>query len=117
MTSPTAATPSARCRSATPRPAISRATPPAGWPPAASPLSPPCHLPAAPPQGTTAASIVVSALPGRDCAALASNGELPATEAGLTTYETQYIYPLAAAIAAPPNLRVIAIIEPDSLPN
>jgi len=67
--------------------------------------------------GKNAISIVVYNLPGRDCAALASNGLLPATEAGLTTYKTVYIDPIAAAAAAHPTLRVIAIIEPDSLPN
>jgi cellulose 1,4-beta-cellobiosidase len=81
------------------------------------PLSAAGHMDAAIAQGKNAISIVVYNLPGRDCAALASNGLLPATEAGLTTYETQYVDPLAAAIAARPNLRVIAIIEPDSLPN
>jgi cellulose 1,4-beta-cellobiosidase len=81
------------------------------------PLSLSGHMDAAIAQGKNAISIVVYDLPGRDCSALASNGELPATEAGLTTYETQYVDPIAAAIAAHPNLRVIAIIEPDSLPN
>src|SRR6185312_12004580 len=57
--------------------------------------------------------------PGRDCAALASNGEIPATAAGLTEYETQYIQPIAAILSNPAyaSLRVVAIIEPDSLPN
>jgi cellulose 1,4-beta-cellobiosidase len=68
-------------------------------------------------KGKNFISIVVYNLPGRDCAALASNGLLPGTEAGLTTYKTSYVDPIAAAIAAHPNLRVIAIIEPDSLPN
>jgi cellulose 1,4-beta-cellobiosidase len=81
------------------------------------PLSLAGHMDAAIAQGKNAISIVVYNLPGRDCAALASNGLLPATEAGLTTYKTQYIDPIAAAIAAHPSLRVIAIIEPDSLPN
>ena len=63
--------------------------------------------------------IVVYDLPGRDCAALASNGEIPATAAGLTTYETQYIDPIASILTgfASSNIRVVAIIEPDSLPN
>jgi cellulose 1,4-beta-cellobiosidase len=68
-------------------------------------------------QGKNFVSIVVYNLPGRDCAALASNGLLPGTEAGLNTYKTDYVDPIAAAIAAHPSLRVIAIIEPDSLPN
>ncbi|WP_034091377.1 glycoside hydrolase family 6 protein [Streptacidiphilus albus] len=63
--------------------------------------------------------VVVYDLPGRDCAALASNGEIPATAAGLTEYETQYIDPIAALLgnSAYSNLRISAIIEPDSLPN
>jgi cellulose 1,4-beta-cellobiosidase len=62
---------------------------------------------------------VVYDLPGRDCAALASNGELPATTAGLTTYESQYIDPIAAIVANPKyaGIRIVAIVEPDSLPN
>ncbi len=63
--------------------------------------------------------IVVYDLPGRDCAALASNGEIPATSAGLTEYESQYIDPIASTLSQfeNDNLRVVAIIEPDSLPN
>jgi cellulose 1,4-beta-cellobiosidase len=63
--------------------------------------------------------IVIYDLPGRDCAALASNGEILATAAGLTEYETQYIDPIASILTqfASSNLRVVAIIEPDSLPN
>jgi cellulose 1,4-beta-cellobiosidase len=74
-------------------------------------------------EGTSATpaviEIVIYDLPGRDCAALASNGEIPATAAGLTEYETQYINPIASILTANnvPNLRVVAIIEPDSLPN
>ncbi|MFJ2580889.1 glycoside hydrolase family 6 protein [Kitasatospora aureofaciens] len=62
---------------------------------------------------------VVYDLPGRDCAAIASNGELPATAAGLATYQSQYIDPIAAVLADPKyaSLRIAAIIEPDSLPN
>jgi cellulose 1,4-beta-cellobiosidase len=63
--------------------------------------------------------IVIYDLPGRDCAALASNGEIPATTAGLTEYETQYINPIATILSqfASSPIRVVAIIEPDSLPN
>lgn len=63
--------------------------------------------------------VVVYDLPGRDCAALASNGEIPATAAGLTEYETQYIDPIAAILANPryAGIRISAVIEPDSLPN
>ncbi len=63
--------------------------------------------------------VVIYDLPGRDCAALASNGEIPATSAGLTEYESQYVDPIAALLGNSKyaNLRVSAIIEPDSLPN
>ena len=63
--------------------------------------------------------LVVYDLPGRDCAALASNGEIPATSAGLTEYESQYIDPIATILNNPAyaDLRIVAIIEPDSLPN
>jgi len=74
-------------------------------------------------QGTTSTpslvEIVIYDLPGRDCAALASNGEIPATSAGLTEYESQYIDPIASILGqfASSPIRVVAIIEPDSLPN
>ncbi|MFE0463754.1 glycoside hydrolase family 6 protein, partial [Kitasatospora sp. NPDC058965] len=63
--------------------------------------------------------VVIYDLPGRDCAALASNGEIPATAAGLTQYESQYIDPIATLLGNSKysNLRISAIIEPDSLPN
>lgn len=66
-----------------------------------------------------AITIVVYDLPDRDCAALASNGELTIANNGLQTYETQYIDVIANTInqAKYSNLRVVAIIEPDSLPN
>ncbi len=63
--------------------------------------------------------VVVYDLPGRDCAALASNGEVPATAAGLDTYEHSYIDPIASVLSNSKysNVRIVAIIEPDSLPN
>src|ERR1035437_7591070 len=69
--------------------------------------------------GPEVVNIIIYDLPGRDCNALASNGELPATAAGLTTYETQYIDPIVAILSnsAYANLRISAVIEPDSLPN
>jgi cellulose 1,4-beta-cellobiosidase len=62
---------------------------------------------------------VVYDMPGRDCAALASNGELPLTAAGLATYEAQYIDPIAAILSQPryAGLRIALVVEPDSLPN
>jgi cellulose 1,4-beta-cellobiosidase len=65
------------------------------------------------------ATFVIYDLPGRDCAALASNGEIPATSAGLDTYEHQYIDPIVALLSQPKysGLRIVAVVEPDSLPN
>jgi cellulose 1,4-beta-cellobiosidase len=62
---------------------------------------------------------VVYDLPGRDCHALASNGELPLTEAGLTAYKTQYIDPMVAIAASSKyaGIRMVFVVEPDSLPN
>jgi cellulose 1,4-beta-cellobiosidase len=61
--------------------------------------------------------VVIYNLPGRDCSALASNGELPAT--ALDRYKTEYIDAIAAVMARPAyaNLRIVAVIEIDSLPN
>src|SRR5450759_2949088 len=69
--------------------------------------------------GPEVVNVVIYDLPGRDCNALASNGEIPATAAGLTTYQTQYIDPIAAILANTKyaNLRIALVIEPDSLPN
>lgn len=64
-------------------------------------------------------TIVIYDLPDRDCAALASNGELTVSNNGLATYQTQYIDPIAATLSQSKysNLRIAAVIEPDSLPN
>jgi cellulose 1,4-beta-cellobiosidase len=61
--------------------------------------------------------VVIYNLPGRDCAALASNGELGANE--IDRYKTAYIDPIAAILARPAyaNLRIVTVIEIDSLPN
>ncbi len=63
--------------------------------------------------------VVIYDLPNRDCSALASNGELLVANGGLNTYETQYIDPIAAIMsqAKYSSLRIVTIIEPDSLPN
>jgi cellulose 1,4-beta-cellobiosidase len=75
------------------------------------------HLDAALAQGATLAQFVIYDLPGRDCAALASNGELGPTEIG--KYETSYIDPITAIEANPKyaSIRIVNIIEIDSLPN
>jgi cellulose 1,4-beta-cellobiosidase len=64
-------------------------------------------------------TIVVYDLPNRDCAALASNGELTVANDGLNKYKTQYIDAIMSVISQSKyaNLRIAAIVEPDSLPN
>src|SRR6266508_5085343 len=67
-----------------------------------------------------AITIVVYDLPNRDCAALASNGELLIAQNGLNRYKTEYIDQIASIIgsnAAYRNLRIVAVVEPDSIPN
>ena len=63
--------------------------------------------------------IVIYDLPDRDCAALASNGELSIADNGLSYYENSYIDPIAQILSDYANtpLRVVTVIEPDSLPN
>ncbi|HEY4013966.1 MAG TPA: glycoside hydrolase family 6 protein [Polyangiaceae bacterium] len=56
-------------------------------------------------------------LPGRDCSAAASHGELAADDAGVRRYEAEFIDPIAAAIHAHPKTRVVVFVEPDSLAN
>ncbi len=60
---------------------------------------------------------VIYNLPGRDCSALASNGELKATE--IDRYKTEYIDPIASILARPAykDLRIVLTVEIDSLPN
>jgi cellulose 1,4-beta-cellobiosidase len=62
---------------------------------------------------------VIYDLPNRDCSALASNGELLVANDGLNKYKTQYIDPIASVMAQAKysSLRIVTIIEPDSLPN
>ncbi|MFI7070548.1 glycoside hydrolase family 6 protein [Micromonospora sediminicola] len=75
------------------------------------------HLDAALAQGAGYIQFVIYNLPGRDCSALASNGELGPDE--LPRYKSEYIDPIAAiqGDAKYKNLRIVNIIEIDSLPN
>jgi cellulose 1,4-beta-cellobiosidase len=60
---------------------------------------------------------VIYDLPNRDCAALASNGELSVAADGVARYKAEYIDAIAAAFRDHPDLRIAAIVEPDSLGN
>ncbi|WP_026122630.1 glycoside hydrolase family 6 protein [Nocardiopsis halotolerans] len=61
--------------------------------------------------------VVIYNLPGRDCAALASNGELGPEEIG--RYKNDYIDPIADILAdyEDTELRIVTTVEIDSLPN
>ncbi|MFE5752549.1 glycoside hydrolase family 6 protein [Streptomyces massasporeus] len=67
--------------------------------------------------GELVVQFVIYNLPGRDCSALASNGELKADEIG--RYKTEYIDPIKAILADPKyaSLRIVTTVEIDSLPN
>ena len=67
--------------------------------------------------GELVVQLVIYNLPGRDCSALASNGELGPTEIG--RYKTEYIDPIAAILADSKyaGLRIVTTVEIDSLPN
>jgi len=60
--------------------------------------------------------IIVYDLPDRDCAAAASNGEFSIADNGQANY-FNYIDQIVAQIKPFPDVRVVAIIEPDSLAN
>jgi cellulose 1,4-beta-cellobiosidase len=64
--------------------------------------------------------LVVYDLPDRDCAALASNGELKVAQNGMARYKSEYIDRIVSILQSKPeykNLRIVTVIEPDSLPN
>ncbi|MFF1449700.1 glycoside hydrolase family 6 protein [Streptomyces sp. NPDC058274] len=67
--------------------------------------------------GDLVVQLVIYDLPGRDCAALASNGELGPGD--LDKYKSQYIDPITSILSDPKyaGLRIATVIEPDSLPN
>jgi len=75
------------------------------------------HLDKALAEGAGVIQLVVYDLPGRDCSALASNGELGAND--LDRYKTGFIDPIAAILkdSKYAGLRIVTVDEIDSLPN
>ncbi len=75
------------------------------------------HMDEALAQGADAIQIVTYNLPGRDCAALASRGELGPDQ--IDEYKTDFIDPIDAILEDPAyaDLKIINIVEIDSLPN
>ncbi|KAG4091709.1 glycoside hydrolase family 6 protein [Neocallimastix lanati (nom. inval.)] len=60
---------------------------------------------------------VVYDLPGRDCHALASNGELLANEGDWARYKSEYIDVIEEKLRTYKSQPVVLIVEPDSLAN
>ena len=64
---------------------------------------------------------VIYDLPNRDCSAGSSNGEIKCKDnecaEGLQTYQSQYVDKIVEILKKYPDVPVVAIIEPDSLPN
>lgn len=77
------------------------------------------HLDQALMQGANAIGLVIYDLPNRDGSALASNGELLIARNGLQRYKTEYIDAIFKTLNQPKyrGLRIVMVIEPDSLPN
>ncbi|KAH7351029.1 1, 4-beta cellobiohydrolase [Rhexocercosporidium sp. MPI-PUGE-AT-0058] len=63
-----------------------------------------------------AGTFVVYDLPDRDCAALASNGEYSIANGGVANYK-KYIDAIRALLVTYSDVKVILLIEPDSLAN
>ena len=72
--------------------------------------------------------IIIYNLPDRDCAAFASNGQLyeigkpknPQPNNGMTKYRDEYIRGITAVLSKKQeykDLRIVALLEPDSFPN
>jgi cellulose 1,4-beta-cellobiosidase len=60
---------------------------------------------------------VIYDLPNRDCSAKSSSGELSVEAGGVERYRKEFIDPIAEQFAQFPDQRIVAVIEPDSLPN
>jgi cellulose 1,4-beta-cellobiosidase len=65
----------------------------------------------------TLSVIVVYDMPNRDCAAKASAGELKVAQNGAERYRTEFIGPIVEHLKKYPDLPIVILLEPDSLPN
>lgn len=77
------------------------------------------HLDEALAQGAGMFLVVIYNLPGRDCAAGASVGELTLSEKGFARYKDEFIAPIIDIMADPKyrSINIAAVVEVDSLPN
>jgi cellulose 1,4-beta-cellobiosidase len=60
---------------------------------------------------------VVYDMPNRDCASKSSAGELKVADNGAARYQNEFIDPIARLFKEYSDLPIVAILEPDSLPN
>ena len=65
----------------------------------------------------TLSVVVVYDMPNRDCAAKASGGELRVSKNGSARYRTEFIDPIVEILKKYPELPIVILLEPDSLPN
>lgn len=67
------------------------------------------------------AMFVIYDLPNRDCSAGSSNGEITCEDStcanGLQTYKSQYVDKIVEIFKKYPDVPIVTVIEPDSLPN
>lgn len=73
------------------------------------------HLLEAEKQGNALVQLVLYNVPGRDCAAVLSDGELPASDYGFEVYREHYVDRIVGILQQFPHLPIAAIIEPDSI--
>jgi cellulose 1,4-beta-cellobiosidase len=75
------------------------------------------HLDEALAQGAGVIQLTLYNLPGRDCNRLVAQGELAVTE--LDRYRSEFVDPIVEILADPAyaGLRIVTVVEPNSLPN
>ena len=77
------------------------------------------HLNTAVAQNANLVTIVLYNIPNRNCGQSVADGELRVANNGLNRYKAEYIDVIANTISNPAyaNLRIVTIVEPDSLPS
>ena len=68
-------------------------------------------------QQPVVAVFVIYDLPNRDCSAASSGGELSVESGGEGRYQQDYISVIAKAFQAHPTVKIVGVVEPDSLAN
>ena len=68
-------------------------------------------------QQPVVAVFVLYDMPNRDCSAASSAGELAVESGGEGRYQRDYVDEIAKAFAAHPTVKIVGVVEPDSLAN